>query len=153
MCIMVKIGGSKKRKLSKKIRGFYENMGKFIIFLEIGEKCNMHRWDGRLWMAGYQELPPSNASPPDDSPLGASSSIFERTTWRSTVINPISISTEHYFHQSIFYLRNRHFYQYNALTRILCMNPISISVKKASFLSTEHLLRNNSLHESNFISV
>jgi len=33
------------------------------------------------------------------------------------------------------------------------MNPISISGKEASSLSTEHLLRNNSLHEPISISV
>ena len=78
---------------------------------------------------------------------------FEWKTWRSTVINPISSSPMHYFHQYMFKWRKHHFYQYNALTRILCMNPISISVKKASFLSTELLLINNSLHESSSISV
>jgi len=33
------------------------------------------------------------------------------------------------------------------------MNPISISVKETSSLSTEHLLRNSSLAESSSISV
>ena len=56
---------------------------------------------------------------------------------RSTAINPISVSAKHYFHQSIFYLSKYHSYKYNALTRIiLCMNPVSISVKEDSFLST-----------------
>jgi len=36
-CVMIKIGGSQKRK-------FYENMGKFINLAEIGGISNMHHW-------------------------------------------------------------------------------------------------------------
>ena len=51
-CIIVTIGGSKKRKLSKKSKfcgnkgdmyKFCRNKVEFINFVEIGE-CNMHNW-------------------------------------------------------------------------------------------------------------
>jgi len=76
--------------------------------------------------------------------------MFERKTWLS------SASIHFLFQQSIIFINlssisRNNFDQYNALTRILCTNPISISVKEASFLSTEHLLRNNSLHESSSV--
>src|SRR6218665_1304159 len=38
-CIMVNIGGSKKPAIKQKVLG-----GKFINFVEIGGKCNMHHW-------------------------------------------------------------------------------------------------------------
>src|SRR6218665_1290576 len=60
-CIMVKIGGSKNRILSKK-RKFHENRGAFTHFAKKGiykfcgnrGKCNMHHWLkglGRPWFS------------------------------------------------------------------------------------------------------
>src|SRR6218665_3800019 len=60
--IMVKIGRSKKRKLSKKTK-FNEHMGlkfinfaemgEFINFVEIGGICNMHHWLWGRWTTGF----------------------------------------------------------------------------------------------------
>ena len=120
------------------------NPNQWIIWKDVGEVGKL-KW--------YLELSPPDVSPPDDSPLGAfnfrgfflyykgmhqHSWIFLSGTWRNTVINPHFTSANIIFINQSSIWGNTIFIN-TTITRILCMNPISISVKEASFLSTEHL--------------